>query len=117
MFRGRFEKDMNKKAAEFTSSLAVDMNFADEDIEAFINKVNEKVTGSVRVKLYKGSARIVGRKSDYALYSLSLASYDKKKDLFNHKSAVGFIELFGLQSILANKIRMDMDAKHGKGKK
>lgn len=88
-----------------------------EDIEAFINKVNEKVTGSVRVKLYKGSAIIVGRKSDYALYSLSLASYDKKKDLFNHKSAVGFIELFGLQSILANKIRMDMDLKRGKGKK
>ncbi len=78
-----------------------------EDIEAFINKVNEKVTGKVRVKLYKGCATIVGRESKYALYSLALASYDKKKDLFDHKSAVGFIELFGLQSRLANKIRKE----------
>jgi len=78
-----------------------------EDIEAFINKVNEKVTGKVRVRLYKGCATIVGRESKYALYSLALASYDKKKDLFDHKSAVGFIELFGLQSRLANKIRKE----------
>lgn len=74
-----------------------------EELEAFIDKANEKVTGKVRVKLYKGNPVIVGRESDNALYDLNLATYDKG-DLFNQKSSEGFIELWGLQSRMFNKI-------------
>ena len=74
-----------------------------EELEAFINKANEKVTGKVRVKLYKGNSMIVGRESDNALYDLNLATYDKG-DLFNQKASDGFIELWGLQSRMFNKI-------------
>ncbi|PKP54466.1 MAG: argininosuccinate synthase [Candidatus Altiarchaeales archaeon HGW-Altiarchaeales-3] len=73
------------------------------ELEAFINVGNERVTGKVRVKLYRGSFRIVGRESDNGIYDLNLATYDKG-DLFNQKASEGFIELWGLQSRIYNRI-------------
>ena len=73
-------------------------------LDMFINGVNEAVTGSVRLKLYKGSVRVAGRKSDYALYDLNLATYDKG-DIFNQGASEGFIELWGLQSRMVNRVR------------
>lgn len=67
------------------------------DLEAFINKTQERVCGKVRLKLYKGNLRVVGRSSNYALYDLKLATYDIKTT-FDQTSAHGFIELWGLQS-------------------
>lgn len=64
-------------------------------LDAFIDKTQERVSGTVKLKLYKGSLRVVSRKSDYSLYDHGLATYDKG-DTFNHDAAVGFIELFGL---------------------
>ena len=64
-------------------------------IDAFVAKVQEHVTGSIRLKLFKGSCRVVGRKSPYALYDHALATYDEG-DKFDHKAAVGFIKIFGL---------------------
>ena len=75
-----------------------------EDLDVLINKVNEKVNGEVRLKLYKGNAQIVGRKSDWALYDYNLATYEKKST-FNEKASAGFMELYGLQVKLANIIR------------
>ncbi|ODS35678.1 MAG: argininosuccinate synthase [Candidatus Altiarchaeales archaeon WOR_SM1_86-2] len=75
-----------------------------EDLQAFIDKVNEKVTGSVKIKLHKGSCRVVGRKSENAIYDLNLATYGKK-DVFDQKASDGFTELWGLQSRIARKIR------------
>jgi argininosuccinate synthase len=49
----------------------------------------------VRVKLFKGTSMVVGRKSDYSLYSFNLATYDKG-DVFDQRHAVGFIQLWGL---------------------
>lgn len=66
-------------------------------LDAFIKKTQERVTGMVRVKLLKGNAVIVGRQSDYSIYSADLATYGED-DKFDHKSAEGFIYIWGLPS-------------------
>src|SRR5205814_7709220 len=66
-----------------------------EAIDAFVEKVQERVTGVIRLKLFKGGSRIVGRKSPYALYDHALATYDAG-DRFDHTAAVGFIKIWGL---------------------
>lgn len=64
-------------------------------IDAFIDKVQESVSGTVRLKLYKGQCHVVGRKSPVSLYDFGLATYDRG-DTFSHKSAEGFIDIWGL---------------------
>ena len=66
-------------------------------LEAFFEETQKTVTGDVRLKLYKGNCTPVGRKSAYSLYNMSLATYDTG-DKFDHASAKGFIEIFGLPS-------------------
>jgi argininosuccinate synthase len=66
-----------------------------EAIDAFVTSVQERVTGTVRLKLFKGDCRVVGRKSPFSLYDQSLATYEAG-DLFDHTAAVGFIKIFGL---------------------
>lgn len=73
-----------------------------KDLEAFINKVNKKVNGTVTVKLFKGNAMVVGRESPNALYDLKLVTYEKGQ-IFNQAASPGFIELYGLQSRMAYK--------------
>lgn len=62
---------------------------------AAITTTQEKVSGEVRVKLYKGTCAVVGRQSKHSLYDYSLATYDRA-DEFSHRSSEGFIELWGL---------------------
>ncbi|MBD2383915.1 argininosuccinate synthase [Cylindrospermum sp. FACHB-282] len=64
-------------------------------LDAFIQKTQERVSGVVRVKLFKGNATIVGRWSDKSLYSPDLATYGAE-DQFDHKAAEGFIYVWGL---------------------
>ena len=64
-------------------------------IEQFNRSIQERVTGDVRVKLYRGSANVVGRRSRFSLYDLGLATYDRA-DVFDHSAAKGFIDLWGL---------------------
>ena len=64
-------------------------------IEQFNSSLQERVTGEVRLKLYKGSATVVGRRSPYSLYDLGLATYDRA-DVFDHSASKGFIDLWGL---------------------
>jgi argininosuccinate synthase len=66
-----------------------------EAIDAFVANVQRRVTGTVRLKLYKGDCRVVGRKSPYALYDHDLATYDAG-DKFDHSAAEGFIKIWGL---------------------
>jgi argininosuccinate synthase len=66
-----------------------------EALDAFVGNVQERVTGVVRLKLFKGACPIVGRKSAYALYDHALATYDAG-DTFDHTAAVGFIKIWGL---------------------
>src|SRR5579864_3239013 len=62
---------------------------------AFVAETQEHVTGDVRLKLFKGSSSVVGRKSPSQLYQLSLATYGKG-DAFDQSAAAGFIKLWGL---------------------
>ena len=64
-------------------------------IDAFVSKVQERVNGTARVKLYRGDCRIVGRRSPNALYDSDLATYDEG-DAFDHSAAEGFIKIWGL---------------------
>ncbi|PJK18170.1 argininosuccinate synthase [Chryseomicrobium excrementi] len=64
-------------------------------LQAFLKETQQYVNGTVRVKLFKGHAIVEGRKSPNSLYDEKLATYSTD-DAFNHASAVGFIELWGL---------------------
>lgn len=64
-------------------------------IDAFIQQTQERVSGIVRLKLFKGNATIVGRWSDNTLYTPDLATYGAE-DQFDHKAAEGFIYVWGL---------------------
>ena len=66
-----------------------------EAIDEFNNYIQRRVTGIIRLKLFKGNVTIVGRKSPYSLYKEKLATYGKG-DLFDQGAAEGFIKLFGL---------------------
>jgi argininosuccinate synthase len=66
-----------------------------QDLAAFVASNQRFVTGFARVKLFKGSAMIVGRRSEYSLYSKKLATYETG-DQFDHEAAKGFIKLHGL---------------------
>lgn len=64
-------------------------------LDAFIQQTQERVSGVVRLKLFKGNATIVGRWSDNSLYTPDLATYGAE-DQFDHKAAEGFIYVWGL---------------------
>jgi argininosuccinate synthase len=66
-----------------------------EDLMAYIESSQRFVSGTVRLKLHKGSLTVVGRKSPYSLYRHELATYDKG-DIFDQSAAAGFIHLWGL---------------------
>ncbi len=65
------------------------------DLAAYVASSQRHVTGTVRVKLHKGTAMVVGRRSPYSLYSRSLATYEAG-DTFDQSAAVGFIKIWGL---------------------
>jgi argininosuccinate synthase len=65
-------------------------------LQKFIDETQEKVTGSVRMKLYKGNSIVVGRKSPWSLYSEDLATFEKDQ-VYNQKDATGFIRLNALR--------------------
>jgi argininosuccinate synthase len=75
------------------------------DLNAFMDRVNEQVTGSVTLKLYKGNARPVARSSPNALYDPELAGFGESGGLFSQQASPGFIELWSLQSRMAYGIR------------
>jgi len=75
------------------------------DLDAYMESANELVTGEVTMRLYKGTAMPVARRSPYALYDRSLASFGESGGEFSHDASPGFIELFTLQSRMAHRIR------------
>jgi len=96
---------LSKQAARFKTLVA--QEYADliynglwfsafhQDLASFVASNQRFVTGVVRLKLLKGHAQVVGRKSEYSLYSKKLATYEGG-DLFDHEAAKGFIKLHGL---------------------
>jgi len=81
-----------------------------EALQAFMDETQKNVTGKVRLKLYRGSCRVVGRKSPTSLYRLDLASYGAA-DRFNQDAAKGFIELFGMSSRIAGALKYGAKSK------
>jgi argininosuccinate synthase len=75
------------------------------DLNAFMDAVNEQVTGSVTMRLYKGSVRPVARRSPNALYDPALAGFGESGGLFSQQASPGFIELWSLQSRMAYRVR------------
>ncbi|MEI6512664.1 MAG: argininosuccinate synthase [bacterium] len=74
-----------------------------ESLEAFINQVQKRVTGTVYLRLFKGSSQVVGRTSPWALYSESLASFDDKS--FDQSEMVGMVKVHGLPSKLYYRLK------------
>lgn len=72
-------------------------NPATEALIAYLKSTQQLVNGTAKVKLYKGSATVVARKSDNSLYDESLATYTSA-DTFDQDAAIGFIKLWGLPS-------------------
>jgi argininosuccinate synthase len=75
------------------------------DLDAFMDAVNEQVTGTIGLKLYKGSARVVTRESPNAVYDAHLATFSESGGLFSQAASPGFIELWSLQSRMAWRVR------------
>jgi argininosuccinate synthase len=75
------------------------------DLDAYMQAVNERVTGTIGIKLYKGHARVVTRSSPNAVYDAALASFSQSGGLFSQSASPGFIELWSLQSRMAWRLR------------
>jgi argininosuccinate synthase len=73
-------------------------------LDMFIEQTQKRVSGTVRLKLFKGSLRVVGRESKYSLYNHKIATYGEGSK-FDQKLAKGFVELWGMQSTEANKLQ------------
>jgi argininosuccinate synthase len=68
-----------------------------EAYDAFVNVTQERVTGTVTLKLFKGSASVIGRESDYALYDERFVTFGED-DVYEQSDAAGFIRLYGLSA-------------------
>ncbi|MBU0687499.1 MAG: argininosuccinate synthase [Candidatus Margulisbacteria bacterium] len=75
-----------------------------EALDGFINIVSNQVTGTVRLKLFKGNCMVVGRKAPKSLYNPDLATFEEE-EIYNQKDAEGFINLFGLPLKVQAKIK------------
>jgi argininosuccinate synthase len=112
---------LSKQAARFKT--LVSQEYADliynglwfsgfhQDLFQFVASNQRFVSGVVRVKLFKGKATVVGRKSEHSLYSKTLATYESG-DQFSHEAAVGFIKLHGLGQQTQARLQL---LKGGKG--
>ncbi len=74
-------------------------------LEAFINKIQERVTGTVSLELFKGNAKVIGRTSPFALYNEDLASFDSKT--FDQSEMTGAVKVHGLQSRMYWMLKKD----------
>jgi argininosuccinate synthase len=83
------------------------------DLDAYMDAVNAQVTGTIGLRLYKGSVRVVTRSSPNAVYDADLASFAESGGLFSQAASPGFIELWSLQSRMAHRIRQRDEGDEG----
>ena len=81
-----------------------------ENLDAFVSSVMRYTSGDVRVKLFKGSSTVTGRRSPYSLYDFELATYSTE-DEFDHAAAVGFIDIYSLPARTQMKRQTMRDAR------
>jgi argininosuccinate synthase len=79
------------------------------DLNQFIEKTQERVTGKIKVKMHSGYYRVIGRESKFSLYNKNIATYLSNSN-FDQTMAKGFVELWGLPSITANTVISDNTA-------
>jgi argininosuccinate synthase len=79
-----------------------------DDLTAYVKSTQTHVDGTVRVKLFKSKATVVGRKSPKSLYSYKLATYDKE-DKFDQSASLGFIQIFGLPVKTQAQVQRKLD--------
>jgi argininosuccinate synthase len=106
---------MSKDAARFKTSVAERyaqliyegqwFSSLHQDLAAFVASSQRHVSGTIRVRLHRGTCAVVGRKSPRSLYSLALATYDRS-DQFDHSAAIGFIKLWGLPLKVQASVQM-----------
>jgi len=75
-----------------------------ENLDAYMDSVNEHVSGTIGLKLFKGHCRAVTRESPNAVYDAALATFETSGGLFSQQASPGFIELWSLQSRLAHRL-------------
>jgi argininosuccinate synthase len=82
------------------------------DLNQFIDKTQERVSGKIKIKMNNGYYRVIGRDSKFSLYNNNIATYFSNST-FDQTMAKGFVELWGLQSITANKVISSNNMKNG----
>jgi argininosuccinate synthase len=85
------------------------------ELDSFVSRTQERVEGTVRLKLFKGGMRVVGRSSPRSIYRLDQSTYNSGST-FDQRNSAGFIEIWGLQSRVAASLSSgkDQDAKSGR---
>ncbi len=79
-----------------------------EGLDAYVNHIQKYVTGEVKLKLYKGNTMTAGKRSPYTLYREDLATFEED-EVYNHKDAEGFINLFGLSVLTQGKVNREYE--------
>jgi argininosuccinate synthase len=79
------------------------------DLDKFIDETQKRVNGKVKLRMQNGSLRVIGRESEYTLYKNNTTSYGMPS--FDQSLAKGFVELWGLQTVMANAIATRSDSK------
>jgi len=95
-----------KVAAEYADLIYNGLWFTGmrRNLAAYVESTQRYVTGTIKVKLFKGNCQIVGRKSPYSLYDYSLATYDKG-DAFDQSASLGFIHIWSLPARTQAKVQ------------
>ncbi len=101
----RYQKD---HLADFYGMLLHEGQYFDpvmRDIEAFLDSSQTVVTGTVRVRLFKGNLEVLGCNSPYSLFNTHVATYGEQNRLWDGRDAQGFTRIYGLQAFLAASVR------------
>lgn len=77
-----------------------------EDLNAFTGSVQRRVTGKVRLRLFKSSQQVIGRESPYALYSEAAASFDDE-NVLEQSQMTGMVRIHGMESILYKRLGLN----------
>lgn len=101
----RFHKD---HLADFYGQLLHEGQYFDpimRDIEAFLDSSQIPVTGSVRIRLYKGNIEVLGCESPHSMFDAGVATYGETNELWDGRDAQGFTQIYGVQALLARRAR------------
>jgi argininosuccinate synthase len=104
----RWQRFQKEHLADFYGQLLHEGQYFDpvmRDIEAYLDSSQKPVTGSVRVRLFKGSAQVLGCQSPYSMFDAGVATYGETNELWDGRDAQGFTQIYGVQALLARRAR------------